>query len=113
MKPINFHNKTFLLVDNSVNGKVTNKTIFKYQQAGDLVTADYFGGTIRYGKIIAQLEGSQLNMLYQCLTTTGELKAGKAIAQVTFNENEKMKLVLNWQWLGGQQQKGISEYIEQ
>ena len=50
---VNFNNKTFLLVENSANGKVDFQTIFKYQQQGNLVTANYFGGNIQYGKIIA------------------------------------------------------------
>lgn len=112
MPAINFNNKTFALLENSENGKVTNQTIFKYQQEGNLVTADYFGGTIKYGKIIARLDGNQLNMLYQCLTTNDELKAGKAIADITFNENGKILLTLNWEWLIDGNGKGVSVYVE-
>ncbi len=109
---LNFHNKTFLLVDNSNNGKVNKATKFEYKQEGDLVTADYYGGTIRYGKIIAKLEADKLIMLYQCLTNENELKAGKAIAQITINENKKIQLHLNWEWLNKSGEKGSSEYVE-
>jgi hypothetical protein len=112
MNRFNFNNKKFRLIENSVNGKVNADTIFEFKQEGNLVTADYFGGTIRYGKIIAILEDDKLRMLYQCLTTGNELKAGKAIAQISFMENGKMKLNLDWEWLGGGYEKGISEYIE-
>lgn len=112
MKNINFNNKTFLLIDNSEKGTVNADTVFKYQQKGNLVTADYYGGSILYGKIIAKLEDSQLHMLYQCMTTADELKAGKAIAQVSINENNKIQLKLNWEWLGSKGDKGISEYLE-
>jgi hypothetical protein len=47
MPGFNFHNKTFSLIENSENGKVNSETIFKYQQDGSLVTADYFGGDIK------------------------------------------------------------------
>ena len=107
-----FNNKTFALVQNSDNGQVDTETTFKYKQDGDLVTADYFGGTIRYGKIIASLKGDNLNMLYQCLTTDGELKAGKALAVISKSSEGKIKLQLNWQWLGKENQTGESEYIE-
>jgi len=112
MSEINFHNKTFALVENSQKGAATSKTIFKYQQEGNLVTADYFGGAIRYGKIIARLEDNQLHMLYQCLTEEDELKAGKAVADISFNENKLIKLSLNWEWLGDKKEKGTSEYLE-
>ncbi len=113
MPPINFQNKTFLLVENASNGTVNTDTIFKYQQEEDLVTADYFGGTVRYGKIIAQLQGQQLDMRYQCLTTNNELKAGKAIADIQFNEEGKMTLHLKWEWLGDHPSSGLSFYVEQ
>jgi len=107
-----FNNKTFVLVDNSSEGKVNADTVFKYSQDGDLVTAEYFGGTITYGKIIAILKGDELDMLYQCVTTDNILKAGKAIAKISFSEEKKLKLSLNWQWLDGKNEKGTSEYVE-
>lgn len=112
MSKIDFNNKTFSLISNSEIGKVTDETIFKYKQKGNLVTADYYGGAILYGKIIAYLLNKQLNMLYQCITKNNELKAGKAIAEISFVENNKLKLKLNWEWLDNKNEKGISEYIE-
>lgn len=112
MSEFNFHNKTFYLIENSKKGKVNTDTVFKYQQEKNIVTADYFGGTIKYGKIIATLEGNILNMLYQCVTSENELKAGKAIAKISFNESNKILLKLNWQWLNGNEDKGVSEYLE-
>lgn len=112
MEVFNFNSKTFSLIDNSENGKATTETIFKYKQQSDLVTADYYGGSIKYGKIIANLEENKLNMLYQCITTKNELKAGKAVADISLTEDNKMKLKLNWEWLNGEKETGVSEYIE-
>ena len=108
----NFNNKTFALVDNSSEGKVNSDTVFKYKQDGDVVTADYYGGTISYGKIIAVLKDDELDMLYQCVTTDNELKAGKAIAKISITDNNRLRLKLNWQWLNKGEEKGTSEYIE-
>ena len=112
MSEFNFHLKKFVLVKNSTNGTVNEETIFNYQQEGDLVTADYSGGPIKYGKLIAILKWDELNMLYQCLTTYNQLKAGKALAKITLTEAGKLKLLLNWEWLGENHEKGQSEYIE-
>lgn len=112
----NFENKTFLLIENSENGTVNSDTVFNYLQKGNLVTADYQGGTIQYGKIIAKLEGNQLHMLYQCMTIDEELKAGKAQAEISLTDEDKIKLRLNWSWLESNDQgskNGISEYLEQ
>jgi hypothetical protein len=112
MKTYNLDNKKFALIENSNNGEVDATTVFEYQQKENLVTAKYYGGTIKYGKIIALIKGDELNMLYQCATTDNELKAGKAIAKISTTEKGKIKLSLNWEWLNGNNDKGTSEYIE-
>ena len=109
---INFNNKKFALIENSKNGEVNSATIFEYKQEGDLVTADYYGGSIKYGKIIAHLRDEKLEMLYQCLTNENLLKAGKAIAKIQLMKNEKIKLTLDWQWIAGDDASGQSEYLE-
>ena len=112
MSDIDFNNKTFLLVENSENGLVNSETTFEYRQDGDMVTADYRGGVIKYGKIIAVLKDRQLDMRYQCLTSENELRSGQAIAEISFTEQHKLSLKLNWQWLGDHNMKGTSYYIE-
>jgi hypothetical protein len=112
MSNFNFDNKRFALNQNSDSGQVNPETVFEYKQNGNLVTADYYGGTIKYGKIIAVLKDDELNMLYQCLTTDNQLKAGKAIAKISLSENGKIKLNLNWEWLTNRNEKGNSEYVE-
>ena len=112
MKPFDFNKKKFSLIENTESVKVNSDTVFEFYQKDDLVTANYFGGTIKYGKIIALLNGNKLNMIYQCVTTDNELKAGKAIADVSLNESEKIKLNLRWEWLNKANEKGTSEYLE-
>lgn len=113
MSVFNFHNKTFSLIANAKSGTVNKDTIFQFQQEGTLITADYQGGTIKYGKIIGQLKGKdRLEMRYQCLTSTNELKAGMGVAKISLSAKGKIKLALNWQWLDGNKEKGTSEYIE-
>lgn len=51
-------------------------------------------------------------MFYQCLTTDNELKAGKALANISLSDNGKIKLTLHWEWMNDANRKGISEYIE-
>jgi len=112
MTKYDFNHKTFSLLENSSEGKADSETIFEYRQDGDLVTADYHGGEIRYGKIIALLKNDELHMRYQCLTGKNELKSGKAVAAISMTSNNKIKLTLDWEWLGESNKKGISEYLE-
>ncbi|MDI9311179.1 MAG: hypothetical protein QM535_13310 [Limnohabitans sp.] len=112
MNPTNFNNKVFVLLHNTANGTTNEETKFYYKQTDDLVTADFYGGTVKYGKIIAIHKGDNLEMVYQMLTSTNELKSGKAIANIVFNENEKIELHLNWEWLTTSENKGNSIYKE-
>ena len=112
MEPVNFNNRKFALIDNSSNGEVNTDTIFNYQQEGDLVTADYKGGSIEYGKIIGRLENDQLHMLYHCMTTDKVLKAGKAIADISYTYNGRIILTLDWEWLTEHGVSGTSSYME-
>ena len=113
MPTINFHNKKFGLLHNSKEGIASDETIFYYQQDGDLVTADYKGGSIKCGKIIArQLPNNDLEMLYQCITLESELRAGKAYAKTTLNANGKIQLNLDWSWISGGDGAGTSTYVE-
>jgi hypothetical protein len=74
MKPLNFNNKKFALLINSTNGKVDTETISVSKQKGNLVTAEYHGRSITYGKIIALLNKDKLDMLYQCLKTDNQIR---------------------------------------
>ncbi|MFT4665697.1 MAG: hypothetical protein ACI8YQ_002912 [Polaribacter sp.] len=51
-------------------------------------------------------------MRYHCLTTEDVLKSGKAIAKVILNEEQKILLHLDWEWLDGGGEKATSVYIE-
>ena len=112
MNTYNLNNKKFTLIENSDIGEVDSTTIFEYQQKENLVTAEYYGGTIKYGKIIAHIENNELNMLYQCSTIANELKAGKAKAIISTTTEGKIKLSLDWEWLTENGDKRKSEYIE-
>lgn len=107
----NFNNKKFQLLENSENGETSSETIFYYKQNKNIVTADYRGATILYGKIIAVLKNDLLNMVYQCVTINEELKVGKAVAKIS-KVNKKIKLSLDWEWLDNTGSKGQSQYLE-
>ena len=112
MTKINFDGKKFAVINNTKNGEVNPDTVFEYQHQGDLVTATYTGGTVKYGTIVARLHNNQLDMLYQCLTEEALLKAGKAVAEITLTKENKIKLSLDWQWIAGGKGSGQSVYIE-
>lgn len=95
MENINLNERIFGLRANSETGEASTETLFYYKQEGDLVTAEYYGGSIKYGKIIAKFAYEEnLEMLYQCITVEGELKAGRAEATVSLNSDNKSPIRL-------------------
>lgn len=112
MGKFNLDNRQFQLLVNSDNGAVSDQTTFHYTEEDGLVTATYAGGSVIEGQIIGKwISDDQLDMRYHCILQDHSLKAGKAIAQVIKNNDARIELHLDWQWLG-RGDKGKSVYIE-
>lgn len=109
---INFDGKTLLLIENSDKGEVNSDTVFEFSQNYDLVTADYEGGTIRYGNITGHLKEDKLEMVYQCITHKNRLRSGKGTGIVKLDDDGKIRMKIAWEWLDDKGAKGISEYIQ-
>lgn len=109
---MNLDNKKFVTSENK-SGLSSAETIFHYSQNGTTITATYKGGSILEGLIIGkQIQHSKIELLYQCLTTEGELKAGKSKGTISETKNGKLKLEMDWNWLNGDLSGGKSEYLE-
>ncbi len=95
------------------SGLSSDETIFHYFQNGTIITGNYKGGRIKEGLIIGkQTEDSKIQLLYQCLTVAGELKAGESTGTISETPSGKLKLEFDWNWLNGDLSGGKSEYIE-
>lgn len=112
MTRIDLNKRAFIPTENASNGIVDAQTIFTFTQSGKTFHAGYKGGDITNGYIIGKFTSQHTaNLLYQCLTTSGELKAGKAIATFT-QTNNCVSIDMKWQWLNGDGSAGTSHYIE-
>lgn len=106
---INYDNRIFKSVQNSETGEVSSETTFHYHQKENLVWAEYSGGDIVFGTLLAKvLENSSLEMRYQHLNKTGALMTGKCFSTPEIMENGKIRLFENWQWTSGDFSKGAS-----
>ena len=77
-----------------------------------IVVAHYSGGTIVAGHVLGKRLGeSELELLYQGATTSGEVQAGKARAKFRQDSEGRTRMYLEWQWLTGDQSKGQSEWV--
>ena len=109
---MNLNNKKLVAIEND-SGLSSGETVFHYFQNGTIITGKYQGGAISEGTLIGKLTmEAKIELLYQCLTTEGELKAGQSEGTITKLTNGKLKLNFDWSWLNGNKTGGKSAYIE-
>ncbi len=109
MSEINYNNRVFRSVSNSETGEVSSETRFYYKQINNLVIAEYYGGEIFFGTLIAKvLDNNCLEMRYQHLNKQGDLMTGKCFSTPEFLANGKIRLHEKWQWTSGNLSAGES-----
>lgn len=110
----NLEGKTFRSVTNSENGEVGTDTVFNYHQSNNTVWAEYEGGDIVKGHLIANvLASGQLDMRYHHINRCGEIMIGKCLSTPELMSNGKIRFKEEWQWLSGDLSSGYSEIMEQ
>jgi hypothetical protein len=109
MNKINYNNKKFASVKNSETGEVSDETVFHYRQKDDLVWAEYSGGEIVFGTLIAKvLENDCLEMRYQHINKKGDLMTGKCFSTPEILPDGRIRLYEKWQWTSGDLSDGES-----
>ncbi|CAH0997316.1 hypothetical protein EMA8858_03447 [Emticicia aquatica] len=106
---INYHQKTFQSITNTINGEVSEETLFYYQQKDNIVWAEYSGGAIIKGFLIAKvLENSVLDMRYEHINKSGELMTGICVSRPEILADGRVRLYEKWQWTSGDFSSGES-----
>ena len=109
MSKINYEGRVFKSVANSETGEVSSATRFHYHQKGSLVWADYAGGEIVFGQLIATVdEAGALDMRYQHVNRRGELMTGKCVSTPETLGDGRLRLHERWQWTSGDFSAGES-----
>lgn len=109
----NLDGKVFRSVSTTDNGDVGAETLFQYRHTADIVTADYSGGRIVVGHLIARmLPGGRLDMRYHHLNDTGEFMLGTCISTPDRLPDGRLRFREEWHWLSGDRSSGFSEIEE-
>jgi hypothetical protein len=99
MTKINYDKRVFKSVENSETGEVSGETRFYYHQKGNVVWAEYQGGEIIFGNLIARVyDDDSLEMCYQHLNLKGEFMTGKGVSTPEILDTGKIRLHEKWQW---------------
>lgn len=106
---MNYQGKTFKSVSNTPNGEVSGETIFHYFQSGNTVTANYSGGGVEKGHLIALVdENGVLDMRYHHVNTQGKLQTGICHSVPEYLPDGRIRLHETWQWTSGDCSSGNS-----
>ncbi len=96
-------------MSNSPHGDTNEETIFHYKQSGNFVTADYKGGTIKSGNLIATINNDgSLQMQYHHINDKNELLTGVCHSIPEILPDGRIRITENWQWTCKTFQKGTS-----
>ena len=110
---INYDNVKFRSIRNSESGDVGAETVFHYHQKGRSVWAEYSGGDITFGQLIANCDDEGiLDMRYQHINRRGELKTGTCRSTPEILSDGRLRLYEKWQWTCDDRSAGES-VIEQ
>lgn len=108
-----YDGKIFRSTTNTNNGEVSSATVFHYHQNGNIVTADYGGGSIVRGSLIAVVQtDNSLDMRYQHVNTRGELMTGMCLSRPEHLSDGRLRMHEKWQWTCGDQSSGESTIEE-
>jgi hypothetical protein len=106
---INYDGRRFRSVENSDTGQVGSETVFDYHQSGNIVTAEYRGGEIAEGHLIAVCDAEgRLDMRYHHVNSLGELMTGICVSTPEILIDGRIRLREEWQWTCGSGDKGRS-----
>ena len=106
---INYNDRTFRSISNSESGEVGTDTVFHYHQEGSVVWAEYQGGEIARGQLVAVCDDDDvLDMRYQHINTRGELMTGTCRSTPELLADGRLRLYEKWQWTSGDGSAGES-----
>lgn len=110
---MNYNGKKFRPILNTENGETSDETLFHYKQEGDLLTAEYSGGKVKYGHLIGLVdEAGNIEMRYHQLNLAGQLMTGICISKPEILASGKIRLHETWEWTSGDKSKGKSTLEE-
>jgi hypothetical protein len=106
---INYNNRRFRPVQNSANGETSEETVFLYKQENKIITAEYSGGEIISGHLIAVVsDDGTLDMRYHQVNKKGELMTGVCESTPEILTDGRIRLHERWQWTSGDGSSGKS-----
>ena len=110
-KTFSLEDRYFTAVSNSDTGEVSDQTVFAYHQKGNVIWAEYSGGSIIKGFLLGTMDdNNNLHFDYRHINTEGESKSGSCNSKPVF-ENGKLRFYENWKWIDGLEGTSVIEEL--
>ena len=107
--PFNYDGRIFRSVTNSTGGDVSALTVFHYHESANVVWAEYEGGKVVKGMLLATKAASgELDARYQHINVTGKLMTGICHSVPKQLPDGRYRLRESWQWTCGDCSTGES-----
>jgi hypothetical protein len=104
---LNYDRRTFAVVRNAETGDSGPGTLFLYRQNGGRVWATYQGNGVQFGSLVAVSdESGRLDMRYQHVNGTGELRTGRCHSRPEVLGDGRLRLHESWEWTNGDCSRG-------
>src|SRR5438876_10741926 len=99
---VSYNNRRFRTIQNAESGDIRIDTIFQYHQKNNVVWAEYDGGSITWGLLIATVsEKGELDMRYAHVNAAGQLKTGVCRSTPAVLPAGRLLVREQWQWAFG------------
>ena len=96
---IDYNLKTFVAIENSSNGQVSEEVVFHYFQKDNIVWGNYEGGVIKKGSLVGICnKNATLNFVYQHIDSKNHIKTGKCFSTPEILQDGRIRLNEHWQW---------------
>ncbi|MBO4346449.1 MAG: NAD(P)H-dependent oxidoreductase, partial [Lachnospiraceae bacterium] len=110
-KEFSLEDRYFTAISNSDTGEVSDETIFAYHQKGNVIWAEYSGGSVIKGFLLGTIdENNNLRFDYRHINTDGESKSGSCTSEPRF-ENGKLRFYEKWKWTDGCEGTSVIEEL--
>lgn len=94
---------------NIYNGEVSGSTRFYYHQNGNIVWAEYSGGSIVRGNLIATMdESGNLDMRYHHVKNDNKIMTGVCSSTPEVLPDGRIRYYEKWKWTSGDESTGES-----
>ena len=103
------HNRKMRPSMNTVNGEVSEDTLFEYFQKDDIIWGTYSGGVIQKGVLLGRMaRNGDIDFEYLQVNTSNEVNTGVSHSATEFLNDGRIILYEDWEWTGNRSGGGRS-----